>query len=222
MEAFAARLRAEVKAAGGPKAFAEMADVPLSTLNTYIAAKPAEPKITMVIRIARALGKSVAELLEPFGETENSSSQTGNAGNSTTADSVEISMLDLVASAGAGFENDHPAELRRLAFSKALLATLGVKPAHARFWTVVGDSMLPTIADGAIVLVDISVNQVKDDGVYIVIVGNHLRIKRIGRGWDGKIELISDNERYPNETLAAPDAHALRVAGKVVWAGGKI
>jgi phage repressor protein C with HTH and peptisase S24 domain len=222
MEAFAARLRAEVKAAGGPKAFAEMADVPLSTLNTYIAAKPAEPKITMVIRIARALGKSVAELLEPFDGAEPAGSQIRATGSSTNSDSVEISMLDLVASAGAGFENEHPAELRRLPFSRSLLAALGVKPANARFWTVYGDSMLPTIADGAIVLVDVSVTQAKDDGIYIVIVGNHLRIKRIGRGWDGKIELISDNERYPNETLAAPEAHALRIAGKVVWAGSKI
>lgn len=222
MEAFAARLRAEVKAAGGAKAFAEMVDVPLSTLNTYIATKPAEPKITMVIRIARALGKSVSELLEPLGDDGNPSSQTPLTGSSTHSDSVEISMLDLVASAGAGYENEQPAELRRLPFSKSLLAALGVKPANARFWTVYGDSMLPTIPDGAIVLVDISVNEVRGDGVYIVIVGNHLRIKRIGRGWDGKIELISDNERYPNETLAPHEAQALRVAGRVVWAGGKI
>ncbi|MGO4286893.1 S24 family peptidase [Bosea sp. TAB14] len=131
-------------------------------------------------------------------------------------------MLDLVASAGAGFENEHPLELRRLPFSGALLAALGVKPANARFWTVHGDSMLPTIADGSIVLVDTSVNQVAGDGIYIVIVGNHLRIKRVARGWDNQVTLISDNPRYPTETLAPHEAQDLRIAGQVKWAGGKV
>lgn len=221
MEAFAARLRAEVKAAGGPKAFAEKADVPLSTLNTYIAANPAEPKITVVIRIARALGKSVSELLEPIagGDT---GSQSAQSGSGIDADSAQIKMLDVVAAAGPGYENEEPREIRTLPFARRLLEELGVKIANARFMTSHGDSMLPTIADGALVLVDISYSRPKDDGVYIVIVGNEARIKRIGRGWDGKLTLLSDNTRYPMETLSAPEAENLRVAGKVVWSGGKI
>jgi phage repressor protein C with HTH and peptisase S24 domain len=221
MEAFAARLRAEVKAAGGPKAFAEKADVPLSTLNTYIAANPAEPKITVVIRIARALGKSVSELLAPIGG-DDIGSQIQQTGNGTDSESAQIKMLDVVAAAGSGYENDEPREIRTLPFARRLLDELGVKLANARFMTSHGDSMLPTIADGAIVLVDISYSRPKDDGVYIVIVGNEARIKRIGRGWDGKLTLLSDNQRYPMETLSAPEAESLRVAGKVVWSGGKI
>lgn len=221
MEAFAARLRAEVKAAGGPKAFAEKADVPLSTLNTYLAANPAEPKITVVIRIARALGKSVAELLAPI-TGEDTGSQIAHSGTGTSLDSVPIRMLDVVAAAGPGYENEEPGEVRTLPFARRLLEELGVKPANARFMTARGDSMLPTIADGAIVLVDISFSRPKDDGVYIVIIGNEARIKRIGRGWDGKLTLVSDNSRYPMETLSAPEAESLRVAGKVMWAGGRI
>lgn len=221
MEAFAARLRAEVKAAGGPKAFAEKADVPLSTLNTYIAANPAEPKITVVIRIARALGKSVAELLEPI-TGDDTGSQIARSGTGIDSESAQIKMLDVVAAAGPGYENEEPREIRTLPFARRLLDELGVKIANARFMTSHGDSMLPTIADGAIVLVDISYSRPKDDGVYIVIVGNEARIKRIGRGWDGKLTLLSDNERYPMETLSAHEAENLRVAGKVVWSGGKI
>ncbi|MGO4735939.1 XRE family transcriptional regulator [Bosea sp. 2KB_26] len=221
MEAFATRLRAEVKRAGGPKAFAERAEIPLSTLNTYLSGA-AEPKIMAVVRIARALGLSVAELLSSVSKDGDTGSQTPLAESQTPADSVEISMLDLVASAGPGYENEQPAELKRLPFSKALLAALGVKPENARFWTAHGDSMLPTIADGAIVLVDISVSQVRDDGVYIVIVGNHLRIKRVARGWDNQLTLISDNQRYPTETLAPHEAEDLRVGGQVKWAGGKV
>lgn len=222
MEAFAARLRAEVKAAGGPKAFAEKVNVPLSTLNTYIATNPAEPKITFVVRIARALGKSVAELLDPPSDGAATGSQIPHAGSGANPNSVQIGMLDVVAAAGPGYENDSPAEIRTLPFPRSLLDELGVRLSNARFMTARGDSMLPTIADGAIVLVDISFTRPRDDGIYIVIVGNEARIKRIGRGWDGKLTLVSDNERYPTDTLSAPEAESLRVAGKVVWAGGKV
>lgn len=69
---------------------------------------------------------------------------------------------------------------------------------------------------------DIRLHTPRVEGVYALIDGKDVRIKRIGRGWEGKIVLISDNERYESETLAAPDAEALQIAGKIVWAGGKI
>lgn len=221
MEAFAARLRAEVKAAGGPKAFAEKAEVPLSTLNTYIAATPAEPKITVVVKIARALGKSVAELLEPI-TGDDTASQIEQPESGSDSETVQIKMLDVVVAAGPGYQNENPIELRTLPFPRKLLEELNVKLANARFMTSQGDSMVPTIKEDAVVLVDISYRRPKDDGVYIVIVGNEARIKRIGKGWDGKLTLLSDNERYPMETLSAAEAETLRVAGKVVWGGGKI
>jgi phage repressor protein C with HTH and peptisase S24 domain len=82
--------------------------------------------------------------------------------------------------------------------------------------------MEPTIADGEIVLVDTRFQQTRGDGIYVLVDGANVRIKRIAVGWQNAIVLISDNERYASETLSAPDAEALRIAGKVVWAGGEI
>lgn len=215
VEAFAARLKVEVNRAGGRKAFAEKAEIPLSTLNSYLAG--VEPKVTMVVRIARALGVTVADLLERPDQNDRSSSRTFD-------DSVQVRLLNVVGSAGPGVEIERPAEpaLKALPFSKEVLGELGVSPAHARFIFARGDSMEPTISDGALVLLDTSHTRAKDDGVYAVVVGNDVRIKRLARGWDNAIVLLSDNERYPSETLAAPDAESLRIAGKVVWAGGKL
>ena len=215
MEAFATRLKAEVKRAGGRKAFAEKADIPLSTLNSYLAG--VEPKVMMVVRIARALGTTVADLLQQ-------DLAAGSSGSHTAPDSVPIRILNIVASAGPGVEIEKPVEpdLRALPFPKVLLDDLGVPLGNARFIVARGDSMEPTIGDGAVVLIDTSRTRAKDDGVYVVVVGNDVRIKRVARGWDNAIVLLSDNDRYPSETLAAPDAESLRIAGKVVWAGGKI
>lgn len=217
MEMFAKRLKAEVTRAGGRKAFAERADIPLSTLNSYLAG--VEPKVMMVVRIAKALGLTVAQLLGQENEAS-----TSNAGSRTGDDSIEVRLLDVVASAGPGMENQQLGDppLKSLPFSRRLLAELGVSQANARFLPSKGDSMEPSIKENAIALIDISYDRAKDDGVYVLVVGNDVRIKRVGRSWDGAVELISDNPLYPNDKLSAPEAEALRIAGKVVWAGGKI
>lgn len=217
MEVFAQRLKAEVKRVGR-KAFAEKADIPLSTLNSYLAG--VEPKITMVVRIAKALGLSVAELLDQSEQ----STVPESVGSRTSDDSIEVRLLDVVASAGPGMESPHAADppLKSLPFSRRLLAELGVSWANARFLPSRGDSMEPNIKENAIVLVDTTYDRAKDDGVYVLVVGNDVRIKRVGHSWDGKIELISDNPLYPNDKLSVSEAETLRIAGKVVWAGGKI
>ncbi|KPH80557.1 hypothetical protein AE618_12345 [Bosea vaviloviae] len=135
---------------------------------------------------------------------------------------ASIPLLDVIASAGPGIENPFPLEIDHLPFPKRWLEDLGVPQSAARFLGARGDSMEPTILDGAICLADIRFQVPRIDGVYALIDGADVRIKRIARGWEGKIVLISDNERYSSETLAAPDAEALRIAGKIVWAGGKI
>lgn len=133
-----------------------------------------------------------------------------------------IPLLDVVASAGPGYENTRPYEIDQLPFPRSWLARIGLPARFARFIDSRGDSMEPTIPEGAICLVDIRVEHARRDGIYVLVDGNNVRIKRIAVGWQNSIVLISDNERYASETLAPPDAEALRVAGKVVWAGGEI
>ncbi|SIP95181.1 S24 family peptidase [Bosea sp. TND4EK4] len=137
-------------------------------------------------------------------------------------DVVTIPLLDVIASAGPGVENPFPLEVDQLPFPKRWLTELGVPERYARFLGARGDSMEPTIRDGAICLADTRFQTPRIEGVYALVDGNDVRIKRIGRGWEGKIVLISDNERYASDTLSAPDGEALRIAGKIVWAGGKI
>lgn len=133
-----------------------------------------------------------------------------------------VPLLDVVASAGPGFENIRPYAIDALPFPKSWLQRLGVPERYARFIDCRGDSMEPTILDGAIVLVDTRFQQTRGDGIYVLLDGPNVRIKRIAVGWEGALQLLSDNERYEPEQLAPPDAEALRVAGKVVWAGGEL
>lgn len=135
---------------------------------------------------------------------------------------VWVPLLDVIASAGPGYENARPFEIDQLPFPRSWLMRLGVPEQFARFLDSRGDSMEPTIKDRAVCLVDTRFEHARKDGIYVLVDGPNVRIKRIAIGWQSSLVLISDNERYASETLAPPDAEGLRVAGKVVWAGGEI
>lgn len=221
MRGFATRLKAAVQRSGGPKAVSEAAGVPLSTLNTYLAGT-AEPKVTIAVRLAQALAVPLVELLEGHDGHEDAGIGTAQPATQIRADAATIPVLDVYVSAGPGYENEAARGSEGLPFPRSLLRQLGVREKYARFMVARGDSMIPTIKDGDLVLVDSSFTRAKDEGVYVVVVGNGLRIKRIAFGWQGAINLLSDNEQYPPEKVEAPEAESLRVVGKVVWSGGQL
>lgn len=224
---FARRLTDVVNERGGMSAVSQGADVPLSTLGRYIRGE-SEPSAFRLAAIARFCGVTVEQLVygsEAFPKLEAgfaTSAQNWRLQMDADPDVAMIPLLDVIGSAGPGYENDRPFELSKLPFPRAWLQRMGLPEQHARFLGSRGDSMEPTIMDGAIVLVDIRSRHARTDGIYVLIDGPNVRIKRIAVGWQNAIVLISDNERYASETLAPPDAEALRVAGKVVWAGGEI
>ncbi len=76
-----------------------------------------------------------------------------------------------------------------------------------------GESMEPTLKDGAIVFVDREQNSIEKGGIFIASTNAGLFIKRVRQRADGMIELISDNQAYPPEILA-PDE--VSIVGKVI------
>lgn len=148
--------------------------------------------------------------------------QASDSADSDNDNVALVPLLDVVASAGPGFENINPYEIEALPFPRTWLQRIGLPERYARFIDCRGDSMEPTIMDGAIVLVDTRFQQTRGDGIYVLVDGPNVRIKRVALGLLGALQLISDNERYETETLPAPDAENLRIAGKVVWSGGEI
>jgi len=133
-------------------------------------------------------------------------------------DVVLIPMLNVIASAGHGSNNGHIEIISKLPFSRKILRDMGVNADYVEFIQLKGDSMSPTISDGATVLVDRSKKDLRGDEIYVVSLGDEVRIKRVQKGIDISITLISDNEKfYPPERLSSADAEQLRVHGRVFW-----
>ncbi|WP_244635290.1 LexA family transcriptional regulator [Methylosinus sp. C49] len=106
----------------------------------------------------------------------------------------------------------------RIAFPRALLRRLGTEIDALEFLRARGDSMRPTIEDGAIVLIDRSQRDIIGDAVYLVSLDDGPLIRRVRRNVDGAITLISDNRAcYEPERLERADAERLCVHGRIRW-----
>ncbi len=109
-----------------------------------------------------------------------------------------------------------------IAFQATWLRKRGINPGAARALTVRGDSMEPTIRSGDILLVDTSKDRIEDNGIYVVVSGGYVLVKRVHPRLDGSLMLISDNATYPPEDVPAIEASVFRVAGRVMWFGRSI
>jgi phage repressor protein C with HTH and peptisase S24 domain len=84
-----------------------------------------------------------------------------------------------------------------------------------------GDSMVPTLEDGDMILVDMSQQQVNREGIYLITTEDGLVTKRL-KSDKNAIQVISDNPDYPSWTIDPQNAEQYRVAGKVIWNGRKV
>lgn len=133
-----------------------------------------------------------------------------------------VPRLDVQASAGNGAVALSEEPIDFLAFQENWLRARHINPKYARVLTAKGDSMEPTIRDGDILLVDTSIDRVRDNSIYIVVYNGLVLVKRMHGKFDGAMTLISDNAMYPPETIAPYDVPSLHVAGRVMWFGRSI
>lgn len=108
-----------------------------------------------------------------------------------------------------------------LAFRKDWLRKKGViGRASLRVCEVRGDSMLPYLMDGDVVLVDTGQADLVEGEVYAVRVGDEVRIKRLFRRLGGSLLLKSDNPAFPDESVRPEELDQLQVLGRVLWRSG--
>ncbi|PCI85744.1 MAG: hypothetical protein COB24_11805 [Hyphomicrobiales bacterium] len=207
------KIREAVHNAGGNRAVAKKSNIPLSTLDFYIAGK-SDFKLTKLKEIAEACNVSLDWLIGD--ETSGNSNDL----NSLSNDFALVPQLNIEASAGLGLVNgDHEIVENHIAFKKEWLRRHDINPAFASAITVAGDSMDPTIRNGDTLLIDTSINEIRDNGIYIVIVNGMTMVKRVHIKLNRSITLISDNSNYPDEEILFDEIHQLHIAGRVMWFG---
>lgn len=194
------------------------------TFSSYL--EGTEPTASKLVQLANGLGVDLVWLATGEGSkdiaTSVASSVPRGEPSAPMADLTMIERLDVEASAGNGALVDNEQALDFVAFQTRWLRRKGINPAAVRLLNIRGDSMEPTIRDGDIALVDTSINDIIDNAIYVLVVGNRLLIKRIHILMSGALRLISDNALYPHEDVPASEAEFVRVSGRVVWFGRSI
>jgi phage repressor protein C with HTH and peptisase S24 domain/DNA-binding XRE family transcriptional regulator len=165
----------------------------------------------------------IGEMREGMISEENAGSLLIGRKESIDDSFVKIPRYKVDASAGHGAVIHSEQIVDHLAFrSDWVRHALGVPVASLALINVTGDSMEPTLSNGDLILIDTSIRGVDDSGVYVLQFDGKLKVKRIHSKADGSVDLISDNQRYPVETLQGEIAQELGVVGRVVWCGRRM
>lgn len=213
----------------GVRKYARRAGLKTSTLQATLSGRSL-PGLNTLVAIARAGGVSI-DWLATGEEAADRASLYPEAGTATLglaeganeplgSGFVMIPRYDVTASAGHGSFAEMEAVLDYMAFREEFVRrTLRVDPARLALITAVGDSMLPTISPGDLLLIDRSVDRIVDDAIYVLVKRGELVVKRVQQFFDGAVTIKSDNAAYVEETLGADDADQVQVAGRVRWIG---
>ncbi|SEH22575.1 S24 family peptidase [Rhizobium sp. NFR12] len=199
------------------KEFAKDLGVPDSTLGNYERGDRL-PDWSFLETLHQRKGVNLNWLLSGVGEIF-SASETGS---SVVDDNVvRLPRFDARASAGKGLIPVNELPVGEVAFARDFLRNLGASPDHCYVLEARGDSMWPTIPDGALLIADSSKKVVDDGRIYHFNVMDRALIKRARWTIDGKLFLTSDNVAagYAPEEFTADRVDELQVSGRIMFTG---
>lgn len=130
---------------------------------------------------------------------------------------ISIDIIDAVACCGGGIENSSENIVGKYQMSTQELSLITFAPAFSiKMLKVEGDSMIPTLNPGDMVLVDTTHNYPMGDGLYVLRIGDKLMVKRIQiNPMDNSIKIKSDNSGY--EVLTADNFRNAVTIGQVIY-----
>jgi len=134
---------------------------------------------------------------------------------------VRVARYLVKLAAGAGNMNDNAERDAPMAFRADWMRERGLNANDCVVVSVSGDSMLPTLSDGDLVLVDCTAasQPIKNNTMYAFAdTDGSARVKRLHKK-DDQLILVSDNPAHDIEPRSPQEANDMNVIGRVVWSG---
>lgn len=227
---FTDRMDVLTERAGGPGRLAEKSNLSRRVIDKYRAGE-SEPNRERLVALARA-GNVTAGWLAT-GDGPMVPPRRGGALVPTELSELSEGYVALPrygtpqTAAGAGLQVTREEVVDWVYFKAEWLhRTLGVSPHELAIIEAVGDSMAPTIQDGDLLIVDLTSPKFRSDGIYVIAPGGELdalSVKRVSVGPLGSMIVSSDNQAYGRrDEIPREELEAVRIVGRVVWAGGRI
>jgi phage repressor protein C with HTH and peptisase S24 domain len=227
---FAARLQLIVQHWPSADRLAKATGVSPSAFRKWLKGV-AEPSRDRLVALAEAAGVNVSWLAQGEGAEPDlpmlaarahSPRSAELAGNPYIAQFLVLPKRPEAAAAGSGPQvPEAPTEF--IAFRNDWVrATFDREPGELILEIAVGESMEPGIRNGDLLLVDTTDRTFRNFGIYVIEARGERLVKRVQRKFDGSLILISDNNVYQPESIAAELAKEVRVVGRVIWRGGEV
>jgi phage repressor protein C with HTH and peptisase S24 domain len=217
----AERLRARAQQlAMNAREVAEQARVNRSFVYDIMRGRSEHPNLEKLDKIARVLKVDRGWLLQGRGAIEGEEP----AMNDKADGFVAIPSVEVTASMGGGkiladeVQSGEPYHFKHSWITQSLRAN----PANLRIMHVEGDSMMPTLHDGDVVLVDVGRALPTPPGIFVLFDGMGLvakRLEHIPNSEPPQVRIISDNTLYsPYERTS----EEISIIGRIRWFGREI
>lgn len=213
---FHSRLEELVSEHSSANAFSTKVGIGNSLIRKYLAG--AMPGIDKAAQIAAATGVRLEWLITGKGP-KGLNPDESQLNTELSTQLAWVPRLDVQASAGKGSFVISEDIIETIGFQKNWLHRRGINQKYARALTVRGDSMEPTLRDDDLLVVDTSINEIRDNALYVVVLGGLVLVKRVQLKRNGSLTLISDNDKFAPEEVPATEADTLQIAGRVMWFG---
>lgn len=193
----------------------EIAGVNRTFVYDIMRGKSANPNLTKLDRVAQALKVERNWLIHGMGEVHGEEPIVEHPDDSFVA----ISSVAVRPSMGGGHLVEHePLHGRPYHFQRSWIKQgLRSDPANLRIMHVEGDSMMPTLHDGDIVLVDLGRRSPTPPGIFVLHDGMGLvakRLEHIPNSDPPRVRIISDNPLYkPYEG----SGEEVNIIGRIRW-----
>lgn len=215
------RLRARTRQLGmNAREVAEQARVNRSFVYDIMRGRSEHPNLTKLDKVAAVIRVDRNWLLHGKGEIEGEKPVLDTAAEAFVA----IPCVEVTASMGGGritadeVENGEPYHFK----SAWITHRLRADPADLRIMHVEGDSMMPSLHDGDVVLVDTARALPTPPGIFVLFDGIGLvakRLEHIPNSDPPRVRIISDNAFYsPYERTA----EEIKIIGRIRWFGREI
>jgi phage repressor protein C with HTH and peptisase S24 domain len=199
-------------------AFGQKCGISKATLYNYLDGK-SYPTLDRLQAIADASGRDLWFFLSD-GDTGQAEEKISPYGISE--DFALVPRYNVQASMGGGADIQSEQVVDHLAFKRSWLKDMDLQADSLALITAEGDSMIPTIKDGCLMLVDTRKHTTIKDGIYVLRWDGALMAKRLQKLLDGAILVKSDNSIYQEIKAEKDQIELLNIVGKVVWTGSTV
>ena len=194
---------------------AELAGINRSFVYDIMRGRSENPNLEKLDQVAQTLNVERNWLLHGIGDVDGESPIMEDPMEAF----VSIPSVEVTASMGGGnlvtdeVENGEPYNFQR----SWIVHDLKADPANLRIMHVEGDSMMPTLHSGDVVLVDLARRSPTPPGIFVLFDGMGLvakRLEHIPNNDPPKVRVISDNTFYSSYERTADE---VSIMGRIRW-----